>query len=256
MTELSAEEWFTPTKTYGGIVFGYNDSYYEAMYGFDYDEYLYEDEETEEIVTEEFETEDGTGVVAVVNGDEIDTAETETEEEIITDQFFNTFDSEFVAIDITAEMKHTIKALKDLGLFDILLKREATPKHMYIGNAQEVARWHDNFNEEQKVVDISNTQIFYGDLMLADDIIYSLDYEEDEEETEDYYSSFVDRLISVIFSIEEYSEEPAPVTEITDKQEIENLLEKSHGRTYVDSKSKLLVVEYEDYSSQTFIINE
>ena len=76
---------------------------------------------------------------------------------------------------------------------------------------------------------------------------------------DDYYdefsNSFFGRLLDKILGLST-NESPAPATEITDEEEIYNLLESSHLKYYTNGESKILFVEYDNYSTHMYLISE
>ena len=235
ITTLTTEEWFKPTETYGGIVFSYGENYYDSVFGEYYDEFY--EEFTEEIP----DSEAATGIVETVGG-------TEPEEELYIGDLS---DGNQLVISVTAEMKNTVKVLKDLGLFELFKEKEEV-NSAYIANLKEIAQWYDSYDADQSVVDTCHPMVFYGGGYLGDDVLSSLETEEYEEE---YPETFAEKLISRIFEIEYYyNDEAAPVTEVTDKAEIKKLISNAHNRYLTTDECRILIVEYDYKRTAVYII--
>ena len=265
MSELSAEEWYKPEKTYGFISFGYNDAYYDSFFDMSYYENEMADAETiiDEIGTV-INVEEGT---LPTDEEEMPiTIDPETGEVVELDSWEDydsgwTYsgdmtDSEQANIPVTSNMKHTIKYLRDLGYMDFFnLKGEnkTKPVKAYIADTKDIMRWYASYEESSDK--ICNPSYFVGDTFVPESVIYS--FEEDEYYYDDYYdefsNSFFGRLLDKILGLST-NESPAPATEITDEEEIYSLLESSHLKYYTNGESKILFIEYDNYAYHMYLI--
>ena len=213
--ELSADEWFKPTKTYGALVFTYDDRYDYVEY--DSDDALYEDE--------------------AIAG----TAETKTDK-VLWGGFS---DYEQIVIPVTAEMKNTVSVLKSLNLYRYLTDTKAEIDHIFIADAKEYFDW----KKSQKI----ENELYYGEDSYSVNFIPDSDLEGDMlffGKTKDkVYDELTNDMVVCIEDYESildlYDFSTAPVKEIKNSKEMYNLLTKAHIKYYDEElKGKIIFVYY------------
>jgi len=241
--ELTAIEWFKPTKTYGAVVLMYNDEYYVDYYG----DYLYEEDE----VLYESDTAEIT-----IENEAPPVNENATDELTAWGGFSGL--NEQVTIPVTAEMKNTVAVLKSLGLYQYLTDNKAEIERVFIADAKEYFEWkcewaignelHFGIYEPSAYfvpdIDLENDVLFFGEEGGSNPV---KNYFGDGyySELEDYYGSVVDDL--------DYSD--APVKEIKNSKEMYTLLTKAHIKYYDEElKGKILFVDYRDGIDNAYYI--
>ena len=242
MTETTAEEWFKPQETYGLISFTYNEGYYEEDWDYYADEGVYGEiadilggMEAGSVTTEEYEDyedyEDGT----------------------YYDDLSYLFDywgyGETIDIPVTSSTKNTLAVLESLNLTDAF-KITSKPTKCYIGDVKEITNWYANAKDSSDLV--FHSTYFVPSYDLASDIIYSF-LDDEEFYYDDYLGSLMGKFFDFIFNYTETTSE-APVTEITDPDEINELLNQSHFKYYVGTSGKLVILEYDDYTESIYVI--
>ena len=213
--ELSEDEWFKPTKTYGALVFTYDDRYDYVEY--DSDDALYEDE--------------------TIAG----TAETKTDK-VLWGGFS---DYEQVVIPVTDEMKNTVAVLKSLNLYQYLTDTKAEIDHIVIADAKEYFEWKKSQNIENG--------LYYGEDSYSVNFIPDSDLEGDmlffgrtKDKVYDELTGDTDVIIEDYESILDfYDFSTAPVEEIKNSKEMYTLLTKAHIKYYDEElKGKIIFVYY------------
>ncbi len=216
--ELTAEEWFKPTKTLGAIVLAYNGDYY-------YDYYDYSDEE-------------------------------EAKEEAVLWGGFSGI-NEQVTIPVTAEMKNTVAVLKSLGLYQYLTDNKAEIERVFIADAKEYFEWKQKASDEIYYYELYMPGVYFvPDLDLENDILFFGEADGSNPVKnhfgDDYYSELYDYYGDVVDELD-YSD--APVEEIKNPKERVKLLTEAHIKYYDEElKGKILFVDYADGVDNAYYI--
>ncbi len=239
--ELTAGEWFNPTKTYGAVVLAYNDKYYADIYGdyYEDDEVLYESDTVE----------------IIVEGEAPPITETTTDDYKLWGGFAGTYEQ--VAIPVTAEMKNTVSVLKELNLYQYLTDNKEKIDRAFIADAKEYFEWKSKIYTENELYfvvygmsayfspdsDLGNDIMFFGKSKYTIHEVLQNQYPDSDFFYEDYDS----------LGIFDYT--TAPVEEIKNTKEMYNLLTKAHIAYYDEElKGKILFVDYADGIDSAYYI--
>ncbi len=219
MTQVPAEEWFKPEKSYGIIGFTYPDSYYNTIYGWD------------------------------DWGDESD----ESVEEYAEDAYYEWYShDESIEIAVTSSTPNTVRVLKELGYFDEFAEKADLPKHCYLADLEEITKWYNN--EEMSSSLTCHGAYFTTCYSIGETVIWTFDPEYWEEDTT---NPLIDRMFDLLFGFSTTTPTTeAPVTKITNEKEMYKLIDEAHQKYYVGRKGKLLIVEYETENYECFVIPE
>ncbi len=229
--ELTAEEWFKPTKTYGAIAFTYNNKYYADMYGdyYEEDEVLYESD-----------------TVEITIGEEVPQINQNTTGGY---NFWGGFVGEYeqVTIPVTAEMKNTVAVLKELNLYQYLTDNKEKIERVFIADAKEYFDWKTNLSEEYELYySVYDASVhFLPDSDLGNDIMFfgKSKYTINEVLQEQYANNvFWDDAYNSLGALDYTT---APVTEIKNPKEKVQLLTETHIAYYDEKQEgKILFVDY------------
>ena len=229
--ELTTDEWFKPTKTYGAVAFTYNDKYYAGIYGdyYEEDEVLYESDTAE----------------IVIENEAPPIYESTTSEYKFWGGLAGAYEQ--VTIPVTAEMKNTISVLKELNLYQYLTDNKEKIDRVFIADAKEYFDWKCNVYTENEMYfrmyemsayflpdsDLGNDIMFFGKSKYTINEVLQEQYPDSDFIYEDYDS----------LGVFDYT--TAPVEEIKNTKEMYTLLTKAHIAYYDEElKGKILFVDY------------
>lgn len=221
MTETSGEEWFKPKKSYGAISFTYPYDYFSGIYHWEeYEDEYAEDEETEFDFTYDF----------------LDYEES-------------------IEIYVTSSTPNTVKVLKELGLFKVMLEKGFEPTACYVADVNEISRWY-NVEDDDKLIchSVYFTPGGYGTAEAVIDCFSDPNYYE-----ESYYGNIIiDQIYEMLLggSALSYPTTKPPAVKIENKEEITKLINSAHLAYYIGDSGQFLVVEYENDNFECFVIPE